>query len=134
MGVKPNTIVKGSELSVEGLIFIYKHWLKILGYLYDNYESINCDRFKKLWSPVNLANLRKIVEERGRSYERQLQENKSIFFNTEVLLLSDEMFNVFYLVLLGEDIFRLFMQEINQSLEILRKCQAELSPAVPQNP
>ena len=126
LAVKPGQNIKASEVNLVQLIFIYKHWWHVLIYLDDNYETIDCLRFKKLLSPVHLSDLRKVLKDKYESFRRQFSEKRSIFFRAEEFPVADEMFNILYLVILGEDIFGQFLQECNQAFEIVRKYQTEL--------
>jgi len=78
-----------------------------------------------------LADLRRIIKERLEEYLNQFLEKKIVYFRTKELAFTDQTFNLFYLVILGEDLFREFMREFNQSVEILRKFQKELKEETP---
>lgn len=129
LSIKPGTDFVMSETHLVDLLFIYRHWLAVMSYLDENYATIDSPRFKKIWRLPALLDLRDIVNERCREYESQFSERGIVCFRVREWLVADQVFNTLYLVILGEDLFTEFHQEINQALGILRKFQKELTPA-----
>lgn len=121
-----NCIVKISEANLENLLFIYRQWLQALIYLEDNYLTIDSPRLKRLWSQKQLGQFGKIVKEILADYEKQFYKNKFVEFRVKELPIADDVFNLFYAAILGEDLFQKFSEEFNQSVAILRKFQKEL--------
>lgn len=126
MGLRPNSHVQMSAGRVEDFLFIYSHWLQVMLYMDDHYLDIDSLRFKTLWSPLQISDLKEIIRDKKESYQRQFLEKGGITFKVTELPLADQMFNWCYVIILGEEMFRAFLKEINKSLEIIRKFQKEL--------
>lgn len=63
------------------------------------------------------------------AYEDQLKMERRISLNSTEPRLLDGVFNTAYQAILGDEIWKIFMERFNQANAILRKYQTELRPS-----
>lgn len=113
---------------LEDLVFVYRHFVRITMYLYSHYNTIEDARFKRLYVPECLLQLKAVASEKYTKVKNSVHRTKTATFNPVDMQFIDQLTNVLFLALLGEEMMEEFLQEVNGAFKILKKYQRELVP------
>ena len=127
IGIAPDSVTAWDKDALREVIFLHKHWLEVFEYLYNNYENLDSEEFKRSWpSREEILDTKKELTKKYEKIVLQFATTKTILLNHRDFSLMDQTFTWALLAILGYERFKQFQEEFNMTMALLRKYKAEL--------
>lgn len=103
---------------------------EVMIFLLERYETLPFGGdLGKRWPKEAVIEMIEALKNKHSAYEDQLKMERRISLNSTEPRLLDGIFNTAYQAILGEEIWKIFMERFNRANAILRKYQTELQPS-----
>ncbi|MBI2670335.1 MAG: hypothetical protein HYX20_04310 [Candidatus Yanofskybacteria bacterium] len=132
LGITSGSLVKmGKNLLVEEnvlqeAVFLHRTWLQVITFLYENYDNLNSEEFRKEWDKETTLEVKNELAKKYENLSRQFAATETLAVNQQDFTMMDQTFNWALLAILGSESFKQFMEEFNKTAVLLRKYQTEL--------
>lgn len=121
----------GHNIDTDELLIFHGKFRDLISFLAHNYDHLDFGRYKEKYPKDQMFQLFLLVEENHAKFSNPdgLVGIEQFLDGIEVV---DEIFNLAYYVILGEELFEKFSSEFNKANAVIKKLQSELS-AGPQS-
>ena len=126
LGIAAGSLIQVEEGMLGKMVFLYGTWLQVVIYLYNNYEDLNSEEFKKGWDRETTLSIKNELSEKYNKLERQFVMTQTLAINHQDFPLMEQTYNWALLAILGREHFNQFREEFNKTAVLLRKYQTEL--------
>ena len=123
---RPTIILGADEDVFKETLGLYKHLEEVINYFWNNYDSLDQDKFKRIWPKETVSGLRDDIAKKCEKLEQQFKISETILFGRNDLYFLDQSFTWTLQAILGTELYKQFQEEFNQTLSLLRKYKTEL--------
>ncbi|MBI2063957.1 MAG: hypothetical protein HYT65_03125 [Candidatus Yanofskybacteria bacterium] len=126
MGFISDSLVRVDNGVLEEAVFLHRIWLQAVTFLYENYDNLDSEEFRKGWDKETTLEVKNELAKKCEDLSQQLVTTKTLSIHHQDFRLMDQTFNWTLLAVLGSELFKQFMEEFNKTGVLLRKFQTEL--------
>ncbi|MBI2063203.1 MAG: hypothetical protein HYT61_03125 [Candidatus Yanofskybacteria bacterium] len=129
LGIKSNSIVKMENAVLKEVLSFYEFWLKVLTFLYDNYDDIKSEEFRKGWDKESTLDSKNALSKKYEDLQHQFTTPKTLRIHSQDLSLINATLTWALIAMFGYDSYTQLTKEFNETEVFLKKYRDELIPA-----
>lgn len=70
--IRPGSILKTTDAMLQEVVSFYGLWIEVLNFLYENYDGIDSEEFRKRWDRESALEVKNLLAQKYENLRRQL--------------------------------------------------------------
>ena len=104
MGIAAGYLVQMEESILGEVVFLHRTWLQVITYLYNNYEGLNSEEFRKGWDRETILDVKNELDKKYNNLKRQFTATQTLSIYHQDLPLMNQTFTWALLAMLASSV------------------------------